>query len=195
MTTDHYWPGSMTWQEITERIRAWSDGPISRDEAYEVAQISGMLGVFGFPEGSQFREEKESIKRYESPFGPHQPLNAASLNTLEDYLCSLPAEQHYQRHGPFVNEVTPVTASFFNGIEQFLGQMEGYEHIGPFVNGCLPSISDGIRHIDIYLRRLSGDETPEWNYEPNKIDIDLTLRLLPKQPQYEQPIVEYDYDR
>lgn len=152
--------------------------------------------IIVFPKGTQIiPRRKQQAVEYVSPFGPRKPLNATSFNALEDYLCSLPTKQPYQRYGPFVNGVTPVTASFFNGIESFLSQMEGYRCIGPFINGCLPSISDGIRHVDIYLRRLSGDETPEWDYEPNKIDIYLTLTLPPKSAQYEQPIVEYDYDR
>lgn len=53
-----YWPGSLTWEEIVSRVRSWSDGPITRDEAYEVIHVASLLGVFGHPEGSQFREEK-----------------------------------------------------------------------------------------------------------------------------------------
>ena len=152
--------------------------------------------IIVLPKGAQIIPRRgQQTMEYVSPFGPRKPLNAASMNALEDYLCSLTAEQPYQRYGPFVNGVTPITASFFNGIERFLNQMEGYRCIGPFINGCLPSITDGIRHIDTYLRKRSGSDAPDWDYEPNKIDIYLALTLPPKSAQYEQPIVEYDYDR
>lgn len=63
MSVNKYWPGSLTWPEIVERVRSWSDGPITRDEAYEVMHVASLLGVFGFPEGSQFREEKQVSAR------------------------------------------------------------------------------------------------------------------------------------
>lgn len=64
MIDQHYWPGSMSWAQIVERIRSWSDSPvISRDEAYDVAHVAGLLGVFGFPEGSIFQEERRVSER------------------------------------------------------------------------------------------------------------------------------------
>lgn len=53
MSILHSWPGTLSWDEIVATIRSWSDGPISRDEAYEVAQIAGLLGLFGFPKEEQ----------------------------------------------------------------------------------------------------------------------------------------------
>lgn len=55
MSVEKYWPGSMTWDEIVERVRSWSNGPITRDEAYEVMHIAGLLDVFGS------REEKKQV--------------------------------------------------------------------------------------------------------------------------------------
>lgn len=83
MSTDHYWPGSMSQDEIVKRIRSWSDGPISRDEAYEVIQVASLLGVFGFPEGSQFQEEKQVREETEIADEKIVRLEQALAETLQ----------------------------------------------------------------------------------------------------------------
>ena len=55
-------------------------------------------------------------------------LNAASLNELEDRLCSVPAKRPYQRYGPFMNGQAPgITVAFLNGIEDFLASLNETE--------------------------------------------------------------------
>lgn len=53
MTDEHYWPGSMTWDEIVALVRALPER-IEPEDVATVATIAGILGVFGFPEGSKF---------------------------------------------------------------------------------------------------------------------------------------------
>lgn len=69
-----YWPGSMTWEQITERIRSWSDGPITRDEAYEVMHIASVLGVF-------MRREEKQVSERDTKFAG---FAAALLKEIDD---------------------------------------------------------------------------------------------------------------
>ena len=67
-------------------------------------------------------------ERYIDLSGTRISLTAASLNELEDKLCSIPAKRPYQRYGPFMNGQAPaVTAAFFNGIEDFLASLDKTE--------------------------------------------------------------------
>lgn len=53
-----YPPGSLTWNEIVAAICALPEH-ITGDDVGTVATLAGILGVFGFPEGSTFREKPE----------------------------------------------------------------------------------------------------------------------------------------
>lgn len=58
-TVEKYWPGSMTWEEIVAQVRALPDDRFGHEEIAVTMHLAGILGVFGFPEGSEFREEKQ----------------------------------------------------------------------------------------------------------------------------------------
>lgn len=81
-TVEKYWPGSLTWPEIVERIRSWSDGPITRDEAYEVMQVASVLGVFMRREEKQVSEQEKYIPSLGAVSGPAPSTHRVSAEPL-----------------------------------------------------------------------------------------------------------------
>lgn len=158
--------------------------------------------------------------RYQSPgpFGPSRAISAESLNALEDFLCVVPAEQSYQRYGPFVNGQSVLGSSFFDGIERFLSQVESeepYQCLGPFSGvrasntplvGLLNHIEDFLSTLNVNLDRQGmtpiqpiGARYPlgwmgrQGEFVRNPYYIEPAKR--PEPVQYKQPLVEYDYDQ
>ena len=144
-----------------------------------------------------------------------KPINAAFMNRMEDFLSLLPAERPYERH-VFLNDVTALDASLFNDMERFLSQVESetpYQRLGPFVNGGFHTIYEILTHIEDFLVTLSvdpeeqgmtallefGSRVPRGWFDRQRNFIEnpeyRKRAMQPEPARYEQPLVEYDYER
>lgn len=153
MSAPHYWPGSLTWPEIVERIRSWSDGPITRDEAYEVMHIASILGVFT-------RREEQQVSKLE---------NVRVTLSSEGDLSQL---RTLERDTQFIGFANALVDDLRRNVG--MGNDERLPYVQLIARRAYDLVKHAIEHIEhIDLDRLSSDE------QVSKIP---DLAELPKEP-------------
>jgi hypothetical protein len=58
VSVEKYWPGPLTWEDIVAAVRDLPEY-ITDEDIGTVAFLAGLLGVFGFPEGSEYQVKRE----------------------------------------------------------------------------------------------------------------------------------------